>query len=190
MGRATLASLLVAAVLGTSAGQAGSSTAAPERVTFIGDSIASAITYDAPSKKVLANGIDLDLQLAVCRRLVGDSCPYQGVTAARRLVDLAPHDPGRADGRRRGRLQRLRGDRSPTRSRQSLQALRKAGAERVLWLTLRADRTSYLEHERRHPGRRDAPSRVDGGRLEPLLAQPSRLVPGRRPPPERRRGAR
>ena len=142
MGRATLASVLVAAVLGTSAGQAGSGTAAPERVTFIGDSIASVISYDAPSKKVLANGIDLDLQLAVCRRLVGESCPYQGVRPLS-LVDLVPTikigptvvvEVGYNDFE----------DPFADSVEASLQALRKAGAVRVLWLTLRADRTSYL----------------------------------------------
>ena len=151
-------------------------TGARERVTFIGDSIASAITYDAPSKKVLANGIDLDLQLAVCRRLVGESCPYQGVRPLS-LVDLLPTiqlgstvvvEVGYNDFE----------DPFADSVEASLQALRKAGAERVLWLTLRADRTSYLEHERRDPGRCDAASRDDGGRLEPLLTQPSRLVPG------------
>ena len=142
MGRALLISLLVAAVLGTSAGQAGSSGTPRERVTFIGDSIASAIAYDAPSKKLLATGIDLDLQLAVCRRLVGDSCPYQGVRPLS-LVDLLPTiqvgstvvvEVGYNDWE----------DPFADSVETSLQALRKAGAKRVLWLTLRADRTSYL----------------------------------------------
>ncbi len=142
MGRTALISLLVAAVLGTSAGQAGSSSPPRERVTLIGDSIATAIAYNEPSKTLLATGIDLDLQLAVCRRLVGDSCPYEGVRPPT-LVDLLPtiqlgstvvvavgyndwEDPF--------------ADSVET----SLLALRKAGAKRVLWLTLRADRTSYL----------------------------------------------
>jgi hypothetical protein len=142
VGRATLVSLLVAAVLGTSAGQAGSGTGSHERVTFIGDSIASVISYDAPSKKVLAKGIDLDLQLAVCRRLVGESCPYQGVRPLS-LVDLLPTielgstvvvEVGYNDFE----------DPFADSVEASLQALKKAGAVRVLWLTLRADRTSYL----------------------------------------------
>ena len=142
MGRATLVALLVAAVLGTSAGQAGSGTASLERVTFIGDSIASVISYDAPSKKVLGNGIDLDLQLAVCRRLVGESCPYQGVRPLS-LVDLVPTikvgstvvvEVGYNDFE----------DPFADSVEASLQALKKAGAQRILWLTLRADRTSYL----------------------------------------------
>ena len=144
MGRALLISLFVAAVLATTAGQAGSSSgAAPrERVTFIGDSIATAIAYNQDSKKLLATGIDLDLQLAVCRRLVGDSCPYEGVRPPT-LVDLLPTIQvgstvvvavGYNDWE----------DQFADSVETSLQALRKAGAKRVLWLTLRADRTSYL----------------------------------------------
>jgi hypothetical protein len=142
VGRAALVSLLVASVLGTSAGQARSGTGSPERVTFIGDSIASVISDDARSKKALARGIDLDLQLAVCRRLVGESCPYQGVRPLS-LVDLLPTikvgstvvvEVGYNDFE----------DPFADSVEASLQALKKAGAVRVLWLTLRADRTSYL----------------------------------------------
>ena len=142
MGRALLISLLVAVVLATTAGQAGSSGTSRERVTFIGDSIATAIAYDEPSKKLLATGIDLDLQLAVCRRLVGDSCPFEGVRPLT-LVDLLPTiqvgstvvvEVGYNDWE----------DSFADSVETSLQALRKAGAKRVLWLTLRADRTSYL----------------------------------------------
>ena len=142
MGRALLISSLVAVVLATTAGQAGSSGTSRERVTFIGDSIATAITYDEPSKELLATGIDLDLQLAVCRRLVGDSCPFEGVRPLT-LVDLLPTiqvgstvvvEVGYNDWE----------DSFADSVETSLQALRKAGAKRVLWLTLRADRTSYL----------------------------------------------
>jgi hypothetical protein len=142
VGRALLISLLAAAVLGTTAGQAGSSGTSRERVTFIGDSIATAITYEEPSKRLLATGVDLDLQLAVCRRLVGDSCPYEGVRPPT-LVDLLPTiqvgstvivEVGYNDWE----------DTFADSVETSLQALRKAGAKRVLWLTLRADRTSYL----------------------------------------------
>jgi hypothetical protein len=142
VGRALLISSLVAVVLATTAGQAGSSGTSRERVTFIGDSIATAIAYDEPSKKLLATGVDLDLQLAVCRRLVGDSCPFEGVRPLT-LVDLLPTiqvgstvvvEVGYNDWE----------DSFADSVETSLQALRKAGAKRVLWLTLRADRTSYL----------------------------------------------
>lgn len=142
MRRALLIALLAVAVLGTTAGQASSERQATERVTFIGDSIASAITPDSLSKRLLGTGIDLDLQLAVCRRLIGESCPYRGVRPPS-LVDLLPTiqmgstvvvEVGYND------FESTFADSVET----SFQALRKAGVERVLWLTLRADRTSYL----------------------------------------------
>ena len=144
MRRALVISVLAVAILGGTAGQAGSSSSRSslQRVTFIGDSIATAITYDEPSRKLLSTGIDLDLQLAVCRRLVGDSCPFQGVRPLT-LVDLLPTiqvaptvvvEVGYND------FEEPFADSVET----SLQALRKAGAQRILWLTLRADRTSYL----------------------------------------------
>jgi hypothetical protein len=118
--------------------------AAPkQRVTFIGDSIASGIQYEPDALEVLSQGIDLDLELAVCRRLVQESCPYKG-TRPLTLVDLLPtirlaptvvvsvgyNDPAAtfADS-----------------VEQALTALEKAGAERVLWLTLTEERQSYKD---------------------------------------------
>ena len=140
--RAALTLLLAATVLGATAGAAGSSSPPLERVTLIGDSVADAITLDATSKRVLSRGIDLDLQVAVCRRLVGDSCPYQG-TRPLNVVDLLPTiqlgstavvEVGYNDHE----------DTFPDAVETVLAALHQAGAQRVLWLTLRADRTSYL----------------------------------------------
>lgn len=143
MARSFLISLLVVAVLGAAAGHAGSVASPPTRVTVIGDSIPTAIAYDTPSKRVLGRGIDLDLQLAVCRRLVGESCPYEG-SRPLSLIDLLPtlrlgstvvvavgyndYDSTFAEA-----------------VETSLQALRKEGVEHVLWLTLRAERQSYLD---------------------------------------------
>ena len=86
--RLLLISVLSAAVIGAPAAS-GDSVPSPARVTVIGDSIASAVQYDPGARAILAKGVDLDLQVAVCRRLVGVSCPYQGVNAPT-LVDLLP----------------------------------------------------------------------------------------------------
>jgi hypothetical protein len=135
--------LLAAAVaaLGATAGR--TEAAAPiARVTVIGDSIATAMAYDAPARRILATGVDLDLQLAPCRRLVGGSCPYEG-SRPPTLVDLLPSlrlgstvvvAVGYNDFE----------DTFAASIEESLQALEKAGAESVLWLTLRAERQSYL----------------------------------------------
>ena len=111
------------------------------RVTFIGDSIAASVQYEADALRILTSGIDLDPQLAVCRRLVQESCPYKG-TRPLTLVDLLPtislapavivsvgyNDPESTFGDSVGT---------------ALDALEQAGAERVLWLTLREERQSY-----------------------------------------------
>ena len=97
--------------------------------------------YEADALRILTSGIDLDPQLAVCRRLVQESCPYKG-TRPLTLVDLLPtirlaptvivsvgyNDPESTFGDSVGT---------------ALDALEKAGAERVLWLTLREERQSY-----------------------------------------------
>lgn len=148
--------LLVAIVLGTASGQAGSAAPPLERVTVIGDSIATAIEYDPTARPILARGVDLDLQLAVCRRLAGDSCPYQGLRPPT-LVALLPSIAlgstvvvavGYND------FEQTFAETVET----ALQALGRAGAKHVLWLTLRAERHSYVhmndlvsEAAARHP---------------------------------------
>src|SRR5262249_47784801 len=69
-----LAALLAPAVAGAN----GPSAASPQRVTLIGDSVASALLYDQTAVAILAKGVDLRLEVAPCRRLGGESCPYQG----------------------------------------------------------------------------------------------------------------
>ncbi len=127
------------------AAAASTRAAAPQRVTVIGDSIATAIEYDATARAVLGQGVDLRLELAPCRRIAPDSCPYAG-TRPPTLLDL---------------VQRLGPALGPTvvvavgyndfeqsyadDIELALAALRKAGVVRVLWLTLRAERHSYLD---------------------------------------------
>jgi hypothetical protein len=140
--RFAVITLLAATALGAAAAQAAPVAAPPTRVTVIGDSIASAIAFDPASKRVLGRGVELDLQLAVCRRLVGESCPYEG-SRPPSLVDLVPTlqlgttvvvAVGYND------FEATVDDAVEA----SLRALAKAGVEHVLWLTLRAERQSYL----------------------------------------------
>jgi hypothetical protein len=98
--------------------------------------------YDEPSREILSAGVDIDLELAVCRRLIGDSCPHDGVRPLT-LVDLLPTidvaptvivEVGYND------FENTFADSVE----QTLQAIEKAGVKRVLWLTLRAERSSYI----------------------------------------------
>jgi Putative Ig domain len=59
-----------------------------EHVTFIGDSVASAISDVAPARQVMGRGIDLDLEVAPCRRLEAQSCPPRPPTALELINQL------------------------------------------------------------------------------------------------------
>jgi hypothetical protein len=108
----------------------------PERVTFFGDSQAASVAYTPAARALLGEGIDLDLQVAVCRRLTQRSCPYDGEIPAN-VLDLV-EDRGRPLG---STVVILVGyNEFETAFRDSVGDLMKAlvarNVERVLWLTL------------------------------------------------------
>jgi hypothetical protein len=128
------------------------------RVTVIGDSVATALGQQPAARQLLASGVDLRLELAVCRRLAGESCPYEGVRPPTVLQLVA------ALGRELGRTVIVAvgyNDDEELYARnieETFVALRHAGVERVLWATLRAARHPYLtmnqaieEAASRHP---------------------------------------
>ena len=130
-----LAGLLLAA----SPGAAGK----PIVVTFVGDSVAASIDYTPTAKAQLRRGLDVRLDLAVCRRLVQQSCTSNGKTPSSALravqsygrslgdvlvVEVGYNESahGYADG-----IDRV------------VRAARKQGAKAVVWLTLREARKLY-----------------------------------------------
>jgi hypothetical protein len=137
--------LVVAAALAVlGAGAARPSVTQQPRVTVIGDSVASGLSYDSGAVAILAQGIDLNLQLAPCRRLGGESCPYQGVRppnaidlirslgsnlGATVIVAVGYNDYEREYA---GEIE------------DALAALKSAGVQHVLWATLRATAHPYL----------------------------------------------
>ena len=73
--------MAVAALTAVSVGASSAlpaSTSAP-RVTIFGDSAAEVLDSVPDAKQYLGQGLDVNWQLKVCRRLVQLSCPYQGV---------------------------------------------------------------------------------------------------------------
>ncbi|HSP71294.1 MAG TPA: hypothetical protein VLN26_02935 [Gaiellaceae bacterium] len=131
---------VVTALAATAAGRA----APPQHVTLIGDSVADSLQLDASAARILAQGIDLDLEVAPCRRVGGESCPYQGARPANVIqlvqsmgsrigpnviVAVGYNDP------EDGYAQNIE---------DALAAMRQAGVKRVLWLTLRAAAHPYL----------------------------------------------
>jgi hypothetical protein len=114
------------------------------RVTVFGDSAATAMAYDPDAKRVLGRGIDLKLEIAACRRIGDASCPYDGVRPPN-VIDRAT-DLGRELG---SVVVVIVGYNDYEASygqniEDALAAFRKAGVERVLWSTLRAERQSYV----------------------------------------------
>ncbi len=117
--------------------------AAPPRVTMIGDSAASALEYTQTARAILAEGVDLRLELAPCRRVGQSSCPYDGARPAT-VIDLVPM-LGEALGQTvvvavgyNDYEAEYAGD-----IEDALAALRKAGVTRVVWLTLHEARPAY-----------------------------------------------
>jgi hypothetical protein len=135
---------VVLAALGLVAGAQGGSAAPPVRVTVFGDSAATAMAYDPDAKRTLGRGIDLRLEVAACRRLGDTSCPYDGVRPPN-VIDRAT-----ALGSEMGPVVVVNVGYNDFEANyadnieQALAVFRKAGVEHVVWLTLRAERQSYL----------------------------------------------
>jgi hypothetical protein len=115
----------------------------PVRVTVFGDSSATAIAYDPDAKRTLSRGIDLQLEVAACRRLGDTSCPYDGVRPPN-VIDRATQL-----GAELGPVVAVAvgyNDYEANYAKNiddAMAAFRKAGVQHVLWLTLRAGRQSY-----------------------------------------------
>jgi hypothetical protein len=139
-GLAAVAALLAVAA----AADAQPAPPAPPRVTIIGDSVADSLAYVPSATAILRQGIDLNLEIAPCRRLDGDSCPFQGVRPPNAMQVIA------ADGSSLGSTVIMAvgyndyEDLYPQEIENALAALKQAGVQRVLWLTLRAAEHPYL----------------------------------------------
>ena len=115
-----------------------------QHVTLIGDSVADAIPNDSAAVAILSQGIDLDLEVAPCRRVEGEGCPYQGVRppSAVQLITtmgskLGPNvvvSVGYNDFE----------DQYAGNVEDALKALKAAGVRHVYWLTLRAAHHPYV----------------------------------------------
>jgi hypothetical protein len=115
-----------------------------QRVTFIGDSVPDEISYVASAQALLGRGVQINLQLAACRRLVEPSCAVAGVTPPTAL------DVIESMGHRLGPVVVIGVGYNdwqlvyPHDTQLVLAALRAAGVRHVLWLTLREARHSYI----------------------------------------------
>ena len=112
-------------------------------VTFVGDSVPASIEYTPGARRLLRSGLRVTLDLRVCRRLVAESCTFQGSTPPTALeavrshgrslgdvlvVDVGYNEPARGYGEGIDHVMR---------------AALAQGAEAVVWVTLRETRPSY-----------------------------------------------
>lgn len=135
-----LAVAVTAAALVVGAAAASPQQSSAQHVTVIGDSVAEGMSGDADAVAILTQGIDLDLETAPCRRVDGDSCPYEGVRVPT-LVELA-----KTLGPKLGPYVAVAVGYNDFESayaqniRTALATLKAQGVKRIWWLTLRAAR--------------------------------------------------
>jgi len=148
-----------AAALVAALAMIGSSAAAdPPRVTVIGDSVLTAVEWNTAPLSIFEQGLDLQLDIGVCRTLEGVSCPYEGGnvptlmdvvhTLGSRLgptvlVEVGYNDPATEFAQR---------------VEDSVDALLAAGVQRILWVNMREWQQQYIGMNRildaaagRHP---------------------------------------
>lgn len=128
---------LVAVLVGALAGPASASP----RVTVLGDSVQDALRYQGGAAAALRPGLDLRLESRGCQRLVITSCSAGGRTPETTLQAIRRIGPGLGpvvvvhvgynDGASDYHMDSV------------LSALRAAGVQRVVWLTLREGHRHY-----------------------------------------------
>jgi hypothetical protein len=150
-----VAALAAAAVFSSSGGAA---QPVQPGITIIGDSVATGMLWHNDAIAIMQKGLDVDWQVAVCRRLEGVSCPYEG-SEVPTVIDLV-HSLGTkiepvvvVEMGYNDFEQTFASSVDDT-----VKALIAEGAHHILWLTLREVRHPYVDMnnmlravERRYP---------------------------------------
>jgi hypothetical protein len=137
-----VAALAAAAALSSSGGAA---QPVQPGVTIIGDSVATGMLWHNDAIAIMQNGLDVDWQVAVCRRLEGVSCPFEGAQVPT-VIDLV-HSLGSKIGPVVV-VEMGYNDFEQTFASSvddTIKALIAAGAKHILWLTLREVRHPYVD---------------------------------------------
>jgi len=141
--RGAIAAFVALAALIAAAASPARSTGV-QHVTLIGDSVADAIPGDYSASLIVKQGIDLDLEVAPCRRVEGEGCPIDGVRppSAVQLIQSLGSRIGPTvvvavgyndfEDQYAGNIE------------DAIDAMAAAGVKRIFWLTLRAARHPYL----------------------------------------------
>jgi hypothetical protein len=137
-----LAYFLISLSLGAATAQAG--TRDIQHVTLIGDSVADAIPGTSVASTIVRQGVDLDFEVAPCRRVEGEGCPVDGVRPPS-VVQLA-----NSMGSKLGPNVVVSvgyndfEDQYAHNIEDALNAFKAAGVKHVWWLTLRAAHHGYV----------------------------------------------
>lgn len=135
--------VVLGAVAVGSTAAAGAQTKA-QQVTLIGDSVADAIVGTSTAVAEAGREVSLNLQVAPCRRIAGDSCPYNGVRPPN-VIDLVQSlGPALGPNVVVAVGYNDHEDTFAQDVQSALSALEGAGAKHIFWLTLRAARHPYL----------------------------------------------
>ena len=141
--RGVLAALVALAALFAAAASPARSTAA-KHVTFIGDSVADSIAASDNSLAILRQGIDLDAEVAPCRRVEGVGCPIDGVRPTSAVQVIQSLGPRLGDNVVVAVGYNDLEDQYAGNVEDAIQALTAAGVKHIWWLTLRAARHPYV----------------------------------------------
>ena len=130
----------------TLAGSAASTAApAPPRVTVIADSAFTAVVGNPQPLAILKAGFDTDIDVGVCRRLTGTSCPDDGGVLPPTLVDVV-----HALGPRIAPTVIVEvgynefADTFPASIELAVETLLAAGVTKILWTTMAEVRPQYI----------------------------------------------
>jgi putative Ig domain-containing protein len=135
--------LVIAGLAAGSATSARADVAAPP-VTVIGDSVLTAVEWEQTPRTILEQGLDVQLQVGICRKLTGVSCPFDGQTVPT-LMDLVDQL-----GPKLGPTVLVEvgyNDDEATFAQeveQSIDALLAAGVKRILWANMHVWQQQYI----------------------------------------------
>jgi hypothetical protein len=133
-------SAAIAVALIATAGPAAAAEKKP-RVTVIGDSVQASFGYVPRAVSRLGRGFDLKVDAVVCRRLIASSCRYNGVTPKTALQVVQ----AKGDALGRVVVMNVGYNEGPGTYdvNRVMKALRTAGVDGVVWVTLRERRSVY-----------------------------------------------
>ena len=135
-----LSAAIAAALLAASPASPATAAQKP-RVTVIGDSVQASFGFVPKAVKRLGKGFDLKMDALVCRRLVISSCSYNGVTPKTALQVV------KAKGGALGSVVVVNVGYNEGASTYDvnamMRAMRSAGVDHVVWVTLREERSVY-----------------------------------------------